>query len=226
MPQQGITSGGVYGDHSKCLEYPFARCSHHINGTYKTCPEKTYTSPTCFWACDPQSTSKISYDASQAAHKFGTSYKVDANVAAIQADILAHGPVQASMLLTTYYLLLTTYYSLLTTHHSLLITYNLLLTTHYSLLTIHGPVQASMFLVPEFEVYQRGVFTTSNTKYIGAHAVKIVGWGVDPKSTMAYWTIQNSWNAEWGEAGYFRIERGKNILAIEAGVVGGTLDKW
>ena len=179
MTQQGIASGGAYGDFSKCLEYPFPKCSHHINGTYPTCPEKTYISPTCFWKCDPKSTSKVTYDQSQAAHKFGVSYKVDANVQAIQTDLMAH-----------------------------------------------GPAQASMFLVAAFEVYKKGVFTTSSADYIGAHAVKIVGWGVDNSTKMDYWLVQNSWNSEWGENGYFRIERGKNILNIESGVVAGTLDKW
>ena len=99
MTQQGIASGSPYGDHSGCLMYPFPKGSHHINGTFPTCPAKTDTSPTCFWKCDPDSTSKVTYDASQAAHTFGTSYKVDANVAAIQADIMAHGPVNAGMFL-------------------------------------------------------------------------------------------------------------------------------
>ena len=47
------------------LEYPFPKCSHHINGTYPTCPVKTYTSPTCFWKCDSKSTSKVTYDQSR-----------------------------------------------------------------------------------------------------------------------------------------------------------------
>jgi cathepsin B len=99
MTQQGIASGSPYGDHSGCLMYPFPKCSHHINGTFPTCPAKTDTSPTCFWKCDPDSTSTATYDESQAAHVFGTSYKVDANVSAIQADIMAHGPVNAGMFL-------------------------------------------------------------------------------------------------------------------------------
>jgi cathepsin B len=85
----------------------------------------------------------------------------------------------------------------------------------------HGPVQASMFLVQEFETYKSGVFTTKSTTYIGAHAVKIIGWGTD--AGVDYWTVVNSWNAEWGEKGLFRIERGINCLAIEAGVVAGQL---
>jgi cathepsin B len=161
MTQQGIAGGGGYDDFSECLEYPFPKCSHHINGTYPACPAKTYTSPTCFWKCDPKSKSKMTFDQSQAAHKFGTSYKIDASVKAIQTDLMAH-----------------------------------------------GPVQASMFLTSDFETYRSGVFTTSSKDYIGAHAVKITGWGVDINSSLPYWLVQNSWNREWGEDGYFRIERG------------------
>ena len=47
-----------------CL-IPCILCSHHINGTYPTCPEKTYLAPTCWWACDRNTTSKITYDQSQ-----------------------------------------------------------------------------------------------------------------------------------------------------------------
>jgi C1A family cysteine protease len=106
---------------------------------------------------------------------------VDANVAAIQSDILAHGTVQASML-----------------------------------------------LVSEFEVYSSGVFTTRSEDYIGVYAVKIVDWGKgkDEVSGLDYWTVKKSWNDGWGMAGYFWIERVKNILAIEDGVVAGTVDKF
>jgi len=172
--QQGIASGGAYLDNTECLAYPFPPCDHHISGTHGTCPAQPYNAPTCFWACDANTTSKVSYDADQAAHKFASSYKVDNNVEAIQRDILAH-----------------------------------------------GPSQASMYLVPSFEVYKSGVFATTDTKYIGAHAVKIVGWGVD--AGLPYWIVANSWNKEWGEGGRFRIEQGKNNLGIENGVVGGSM---
>jgi len=81
-----------------------------------------------------------------------------------------------------------------------------------------------MYLVPSIEIYKSGVYTTTDTKYIGAHAVKIVGWGAD--SGMPYWLVANSWNTEWGENGRFRIERGKNVLGIEDGVVGGTMTSF
>ena len=69
---------------------------------------------------------------------------------------------------------------------------------------------------------QSGVYTTNSKDYIGMHAVRIVGWGVDDGTK--YWTVANSWNEEWGEDGYFRIEQGRDVLAIEAGVVAGTID--
>ena len=49
-------------------------------------------------------------------------------------------------------------------------------------LMAHGPVQASMYLTAPFEVYKSGVFTTQSKAYIGMHAVKITGWGIDNAS--------------------------------------------
>ena len=180
MSSQGIASGGAYGDYSNCLEYPFPECAHHEASSKPVCPPTPYNAPTCWWACDRNTTSKTSYDASQATHKFGSSYKVEGNVAAIQMEIAAH-----------------------------------------------GPVQASMFLLPAFEIYKSGVFQSTSTKWIGAHAVKIVGWGIDNTTAATpYWRVQNSWNTDWGEDGYFRILRGSNMMSIEGGVVAGTMAKW
>ena len=177
IASQGIATGGAHGDKHECLEYPFPKCAHHDPASaLAPCPDTPYFAPTCFWSCDAAgNTGKHTYDGDQAAHKFGRSYKVDATVAAIQADIL-----------------------------------------------MHGPAQASMFLTAEFEVYKSGVFTTTSAAYVGAHAVRIVGWGTDAASSKDYWKVANSWNDGWGERGYFRIERGKDILNIESGVVAGT----
>jgi cysteine peptidase C len=44
--------------------------------------------------------------------------------------------------------------------------------------------------------------------YIGGHAVKMVGWGVQDGvpgfGTVEYWVVQNSWGSAWNEGGYFR----------------------
>ena len=49
------------------------------------------------------------------------------------------------------------------------------------------------------------------------HAVLITGWGVD--KGQKYWKAKNSWGSQWGEDGYFRIERGTNQLNIEVDAV-------
>ena len=35
----------------------------------------------------------------------------------------------------------------------------------------------------------------------------IVGWGVEDGTK--FWIAQNSWSADWGEKGYFRIAEGE-----------------
>jgi hypothetical protein len=38
-----------YPDYLSAHRYPFGPCSHHVNGSYPSCPEETYDSPTCLW---------------------------------------------------------------------------------------------------------------------------------------------------------------------------------
>jgi len=46
------------------------------------------------------------------------------------------------------------------------------------------------------------------------HAVVAVGWG--EQDGHKYWIIKNSWGNNWGENGYFRIDRGQDACAIES----------
>ena len=55
---------------------------------------------------------------------------------------------------------------------------------------------------------------------MGAHAVKILGWGVNEEG-VKYWLVANSWNESWGEKGFFRIIRGTNDCGIESAIVSG-----
>jgi len=49
------------------------------------------------------------------------------------------------------------------------------------------------------------------------HAVLIVGWGV--QNNVQYWIVKNSWGAAWGESGYVRMARGKNLCGMAAAVM-------
>jgi len=83
-----------------------------------------------------------------------------------------------------------------------------------------GPVEASFSVYDDFETYVSGVYVHKTGTYVGGHAVKILGWGVD--SGTQYWTVANSWNADWGEKGFFRIIRGVNECGIESSIVAGS----
>jgi len=41
-----------------------------------------------------------------------------------------------------------------------------------------------------------------------------VGYGKDDATGMDYWIVKNSWSADWGDEGYFKIQRGVNMCGI------------
>jgi len=59
-------------------------------------------------------------------------------------------------------------------------------------------------------------------KLAGGHAVKIIGWGTTADG-VHYWQVANSWNADWGDDGYFKIIRGENECGIEEFVCAGQM---
>jgi C1A family cysteine protease len=56
------------------------------------------------------------------------------------------------------------------------------------------------------------------------HAVILVGYGHDNEEGLDYWRIRNSWGADWGEKGYFRLSRGKGTCGVNMHVSYATLE--
>ena len=84
-------------------------------------------------------------------------------------------------------------------------------------LMTNGPMEVAFDVYEDFMTYKSGIYQHVTGKYLGGHAVKLVGWGVE--NGVEYWKIANSWNEDWGENGYFRIKMGE--CGIEEGVCAG-----
>ena len=83
----------------------------------------------------------------------------------------------------------------------------------------NGSVEASFTVYDDFLTYKSGVYQHVSGSYLGGHAIKMIGWGVE--NGVKYWICVNSWNDEWGENGLFRIKRGSNECGIERSVNAG-----
>jgi len=64
-----------------------------------------------------------------------------------------------------------------------------------------------------FQLYRGGILDNSACGTQLDHGVLIVGYGNDGKD---YWKVKNSWGPTWGEQGYIRIVRGKNMCGLAA----------
>jgi len=67
------------------------------------------------------------------------------------------------------------------------------------------PVTASFEVYADFFFYSSGVYEHIWGEYEGGHAILIVGWDDTEQS----WVCKNSWGANWGQGGYFRIKWGQ-----------------
>lgn len=84
----------------------------------------------------------------------------------------------------------------------------------------NGPVEVSFHVFEDFAHYKSGVYHYVSGDFLGGHAVKLIGWGTTDGG-VDYWLLANSWNQEWGQDGYFLIERGVNECNIESSAVAG-----
>ncbi|XP_047952025.1 cysteine proteinase 3-like [Salvia hispanica] len=77
------------------------------------------------------------------------------------------------------------------------------------------PVSVAFEVVNGFKAYNGGVYTSTtcgSDPMDVNHAVLAVGYGVD--NGVPYWLIKNSWGADWGDNGYFKMEMGKNMCGV------------
>ncbi|KAA6356675.1 MAG: hypothetical protein EZS28_047798, partial [Streblomastix strix] len=89
-----------------------------------------------------------------------------------------------------------------------------------------GPIEVSIYSdFNEFNNYKGGLFDYDYTHpQHSDHIVVLVGYGYDEfrnpitgeKITQLFWKIKNSFGREWGENGFMRLIRGKNLLNIES----------
>ncbi|XP_061708163.1 procathepsin L-like [Cydia pomonella] len=70
-----------------------------------------------------------------------------------------------------------------------------------------GPLAVGFDATRLFE-YTKGIYipVEFDCRYEPNHSALLVGYGIE-NGTM-YWTLKNSWGADWGERGYFRLARG------------------
>jgi cathepsin F len=67
--------------------------------------------------------------------------------------------------------------------------------------------------------YTSGIITDPDDTCDGTsldHAVLVVGYGTE--SGTPFWIVKNSWNSDWGEQGYFRMQKGASVCGINNAV--------
>jgi len=66
-----------------------------------------------------------------------------------------------------------------------------------------------------FQFYDKGIFDhdtcTGEDKDLD-HGVLLIGYGTENNTD--FWTVKNSWGEGWGESGYIRFAKGKNMCGV------------
>ncbi|KAM3299916.1 hypothetical protein ACQJBY_041085 [Aegilops geniculata] len=83
------------------------------------------------------------------------------------------------------------------------------------------PIGVAIEVGSGMQFYRSGVYSGPCGTNL-AHAVTIVGYGVDAATGAKYWLVKNSWGQTWGESGYIRMRRdvgGPGLCGIALDVV-------
>ncbi|XP_066151189.1 cathepsin B isoform X2 [Euwallacea fornicatus] len=86
-------------------------------------------------------------------------------------------------------------------------------------ISTNGPVEGAFSVYADFLNYKKGVYQHVSGGFLGGHAIRILGWGIE--KNVPYWLVANSWNSDWGDKGTFKILRGEDHLGIESDIVAG-----
>lgn len=74
----------------------------------------------------------------------------------------------------------------------------------------NGPVSTAMDAYEDLYSYKGGVYRHQpNARKLGGHGVTLVSWGYDSNYGIEYWVAANSWGADWGKYGFFKIPFGE-----------------
>lgn len=87
-----------------------------------------------------------------------------------------------------------------------------------------GPMVACMAVYRDFFYYKNGVYSHATGDLAGYHAICCIGYNDDEE----YWICKNSWGADWGEYGFFKIAYGQADIDTKfamygIGKISGTL---
>lgn len=90
----------------------------------------------------------------------------------------------------------------------------------------YGPIPAGFIVYADFMNYQSGVYSYTTGEKEGGHAILVVGYSDEGQ----YFIVKNSWGADWGENGFFRIaysqvadsnvQFGLSAIAYQSGTTG------
>eukprot|EP00916_Digyalum_oweni_P015121 GHVL01024654.1.p1 GENE.GHVL01024654.1~~GHVL01024654.1.p1 ORF type:complete len:361 (+),score=23.53 GHVL01024654.1:89-1171(+) len=78
-----------------------------------------------------------------------------------------------------------------------------------------GPVSIAIDAEESFKFYSDGIFsskTCSNTADALDHAILVVGYGSE--NGQDYWIVKNSWAKTWGQGGFGKMARNKNMCGV------------